>query len=134
MPYDSNILIETANRVGLIRLNRPQTLFALNSRFLQEMMEALEGFDHDAAIEAMVVSGNDRVFAAGAEIGEISQASAIEMLHSNLIPQFDRIRQIHKPVTAAASGWCLGRVASLRRLATRSLHLRQIDLASRKSS
>lgn len=118
MPYNSSIWIETANRVGLIRLNRPQTPFALNSRFLQEMMEALEGFDQDAAIEAMVVSGNDRVFAAGAEIGENSQASAVEMLHSNLIAQFDRFRQIQKPVTAAASGWCLGGDASLRCLAT----------------
>ena len=118
MPYDSSILIETANRVGLIRLNRPQTLFALNSRFLQEMMEALEGFDRDAAIEAMVVSGNDCVFTAVAEIGENSQASAVEMLHSNLIAQFNRIRQIQKPATAAASGLCLGRGASLRYLAT----------------
>ena len=108
MPIDSSILTETNNRVGVIRLNRPQTLNALNSQSLKELMDVLERFDQDPRIGAMIITGNERVFAAGAEVGEIAHASAMEMLHSNLIAQFGRIGRIQKPVIAAVSGWCLG--------------------------
>jgi len=94
MSSDSSILIETANRVGLIRLNRPQSLNALNSQLLQMLMDTLEHFNQDPTIGAMVITGSDRAFAAGVEIGEMAQATTVDMLLSDLITHFDRIRQI----------------------------------------
>jgi enoyl-CoA hydratase len=107
IPY-TTILTEVHGRVGLVRLNRPQAMNALNSTLTGELMEALSGFDEDEAIGAMVVTGNERAFAAGADIKEMADASAIEMLLRDNISRFDRIRQIKKPVIAAVSGYCLG--------------------------
>ena len=107
MAYES-ILVESLERVGLIRLNRPKVLNALNSALLKELAQALETFDADDAIGAMVITGNEKAFAAGADIKEMAEASAIEMLKSGFIPTFDRIRGIKKPVIAAVSGWALG--------------------------
>jgi enoyl-CoA hydratase len=107
MSYET-IQVEIHQRVGLIRLNRPKTLNALNTLLLNELMSALEEFDAQEDIGAMVIAGNDRAFAAGADINEMAGASAVEMLKSDFIPQFDRIRQIKKPVIAAVSGWALG--------------------------
>ena len=102
------ILIETNQRVGLIRLNRPKALNALNRTLLHELMEALETFDADDAIGAMVIAGNQKAFAAGADIKQMADASVVEMLKSDFIPTFDRIRCIKKPIIAAVSGWVLG--------------------------
>ena len=102
------ILTETHDRVGLVRLNRPQARNALNHQLLTELMQALEAFDADAAIGAMVVTGDERAFAAGADIREMAEASAVEMLLRDQISLFDRIMRLHKPVIAAVSGWCLG--------------------------
>ncbi len=102
------IQVETQERVGLIRLNRPKVLNALNRTLLKELTEALEKFDADDAIGAMVITGNEKAFAAGADIKEMAEASAVEMLKSDFIPTFDRIRGIKKPVIAAVSGWALG--------------------------
>ena len=102
------ILTETHDRVGLVRLNRPQARNALNHQLLSELMQALEAFDADAAIGAMVVTGDERAFAAGADIREMAEASAVEMLLRDQISLFDRIMRLHKPVIAAVSGWCLG--------------------------
>jgi len=107
MTYET-ILVETQGRVGLIRLNRPKALNALNRTLLKELMQALETFDADETIGAMVVTGNDKFFAAGADIREMSTASAVEMLNSDFIPTFDRIQAIKKPVIAAVSGYALG--------------------------
>jgi enoyl-CoA hydratase len=102
------ILVETNQRVGLIRLNRPKALNALNRTLLHELMEALETFDADDGIGAMVIAGNQKVFAAGADIKEMADASVVEMLKNDFIPTFDRIRGIKKPIIAAVSGWALG--------------------------
>lgn len=107
MSYE-NILVETHPRVGLIRLNRPKALNALNEALLKELMEALEAFDADAGIGAMVIAGSEKAFAAGADIKEMVDASAVDMFKSDFIPTFDRIRGIKKPVIAAVSGWALG--------------------------
>jgi enoyl-CoA hydratase len=107
IPY-TTILTEIHGRVGLVRLNRPQAMNALNSTLTGELMEALSGFDAEKAIGAMVVTGNERAFAAGADIKEMADASAIDMLERDSISRFDRIRQIKKPVVAAVSGYCLG--------------------------
>ena len=69
---------------------------------------ALEELDRDDAIRVIVVTGNERAFAAGADIGEMAGASPIDMLRTNRIGQWDRVRKISKPVIAAVNGWCLG--------------------------
>jgi enoyl-CoA hydratase len=104
----SMILIEVHGRVGLVRLNRPQAMNALNGTLMTELMQALEIFDADEQIGAMVITGSERAFAAGADIKEMADASAMQMLLHDQIGQFDRIRRIHKPLVAAVSGWCLG--------------------------
>jgi enoyl-CoA hydratase len=102
------ILVETHGRVGLLRLNRPQALNALNATLMEELMGALEVFDKDPSVGALVISGNEKAFAAGADIKEMADASAVDMLLRDNISRFDRLRRINKPVIAAVSGWCLG--------------------------
>ncbi len=102
------ILTETHNRVGLVRLNRPQALNALNATLMEELMSALEAFDSEPGIGCIVITGSERAFAAGADIKEMAQASAVDMLLRDNISRFDRLRQVKKPVIAAVSGWCLG--------------------------
>jgi enoyl-CoA hydratase len=106
-PYET-ILIELHGQVGLVRINRPKVRNALNSTVLQELGEALETFDRAPEVGAIVITGDDQAFAAGADIKEMADATAMQMLTRSHIPQFDRIRAIHKPVIAAVSGWCLG--------------------------
>ena len=104
----TTILVERRERVGLIRLNRPQFMNALNAALLGELMGALENLDADPDTGAMVITGSERVFAAGADIKEMADASAVDMLVRDTVSQFDRIRRVKKPVIAAVSGWCLG--------------------------
>jgi enoyl-CoA hydratase len=108
MPTYQTIQTEIHDRVALVRLNRPKALNALNKILLGELMEALAGFDADRGIGAMVITGNERAFAAGADIKEMVEASAVDMLNREQISAFDRILEIKKPVIAAVSGWCLG--------------------------
>ena len=110
MSDESLVLVERdeARRVALVRLNRPKQLNALNGPTMDALCEALEGLDRDEAVRVIVVTGNERAFAAGADIGEMSGASPIDMLRTNRIAQWDRVRKITKPVIAAVAGWCLG--------------------------
>ena len=94
--------------VALLRFNRPKQLNALNGQVMDQLCAALEELDRDDAIRVMVVTGNERAFAAGADIGEMANASPIDMLRANRIAQWDRVRRISKPVIAAVAGWCLG--------------------------
>ena len=104
------ILVERQpnQRTALVRLNRPKQLNALNTAVMDALCSALEELDRDDEIRAIVVTGNERAFAAGADIGEMSSATPIEMLVSNRIGQWDRVRRISKPVIAAVNGWALG--------------------------
>lgn len=102
------ILTEVHDRVGLVRLNRPKALNALSSGLTRELMDALLAFEADEAIGAIVITGDERAFAAGADIKEMSEASAVEMLQRDMIGNFDAIQKVTKPVIAAVSGWCLG--------------------------
>ncbi|MCI0519429.1 MAG: enoyl-CoA hydratase-related protein [Chloroflexi bacterium] len=108
MPDYEFVLTQAADGVGLVRLNRPRAMNALSSALLRELMDALAAFDGDAAIGALVISGDERAFAAGADIKEMAAAGAVEMLLRDHIAVFDRLRGIKKPVIAAVSGWCLG--------------------------
>jgi len=107
MSYET-ILTQIEDRVGLIRLNRPQQLNALNAQLMEELATALEAFDHDENVGCIVLTGNERAFAAGADIKEMAGASAVDMLTRDAIGRWDRIKKITKPIVAAVSGWCLG--------------------------
>jgi enoyl-CoA hydratase len=110
MSDETFVLVERdeADRVALLRLNRPKQLNALNGQVMDELCSALEACDRDDAIRVIVVTGNERAFAAGADIGEMASATPIDMLRTNRIAQWDRVRRISKPVIAAVAGWCLG--------------------------
>jgi enoyl-CoA hydratase len=103
-----NIVIEEFDRVGLVTLNRPKALNALNSLLITELMHALSEFDKKESVGAIIVTGNERAFAAGADIKEMASATAVEMLKRDHISMFDLIQTIKKPIIAAVSGWCLG--------------------------
>lgn len=81
---------------------------ALNNQLMREVMEALEGFDQDDSVGAMVITGNGKAFAAGADIKEMADQSMQQMIDRDHVAVFDRIRTIQKPVIAAVSGWALG--------------------------
>jgi enoyl-CoA hydratase len=110
MNDDQLVVVErqSEQRTALVRLNRPQQLNALNGALMDALCEALEELDRDEAVRAIVVTGSERAFAAGADIGEMAGASPIDMLVTNRIGQWDRIRRITKPVLAAVNGWALG--------------------------
>jgi enoyl-CoA hydratase len=104
----TTILTETRGRVGLVTLNRPEAMNALNVTLTRELMDALEAFDNDDSVGAMVVTGNPKAFAAGADIKEMADKSVQQMYDNDPIANFGRIRTIRKPVIAAVSGWALG--------------------------
>lgn len=107
MNYET-ILTETRSRVGLITINRPKAMNALNNQLMGELMDALDSFDRNDDIRTMVITGNEKAFAAGADIKEMADKSITEMMDSDHIAVFGRIRTIRKPVIAAVSGWALG--------------------------
>ena len=107
MPHEL-VLTETHGRVGLITLNRPEAMNALNNQLMRELMDALEAFDKNDAIGAMVITGNEKAFAAGADIKEMADKSIEQMMDRDHVAIFGRIRTIRKPVIAAVSGWALG--------------------------
>ncbi|HEX5942216.1 MAG TPA: enoyl-CoA hydratase-related protein [Anaerolineales bacterium] len=107
MPHEL-ILTETRGRVGLITLNRPEAMNALNNQLMRELMDALEAFDKNDAIGATVITGNEKAFAAGADIKEMADQSIQQMMDRDHVAIFGRIRTIRKPIIAAVSGWVLG--------------------------
>lgn len=107
MTYDT-ILTETRGRVGLITLNRPEALNALNAQLIQELTEALEGFGRDAGIGAVMLTGSAKAFAAGADIKEMQEHSFVSAYLSDLITPWDRVAAFRKPLVAAVAGFALG--------------------------
>jgi enoyl-CoA hydratase len=105
---DALILVETHGRAGVIRINRPKQLNALNGAVMRVLVDAALAFDADAAVGAIVITGDERAFAAGADIKEMASASVVEMLQANRIELWDALRGIKKPLIAAVSGWALG--------------------------
>ena len=102
------ILTELRDRVSLIRIHRPEAMNALNTPLMIELMDTLEKLDADEKIGAFVLTGDERAFAAGADIKEMADSSSVELLLKGHISPFDRIQRISKPIIAAVSGWCLG--------------------------
>lgn len=105
---DDYVLTRTDGRVGIAQINRPKALNALNVDVMMALMQALEQFDNDDAVGCMVVTGNERAFAAGADIRAMAEATPVSMLASPMIDQWDRLQKINKPVIAAVSGFALG--------------------------
>jgi len=95
-------------KVGLIQLNRPDALNALNIPLLYEVMYAYEAFDEDNDIGCIVITGSQKAFAAGADIKEMAEISTVEMYFRDKFAVWDRIRRIKKPIIAAVSGYALG--------------------------
>jgi enoyl-CoA hydratase len=107
MPYE-NILVETRGRVGLIRLNRPQRMNALSDALAAELAAALAVFDADPNIGAIVITGNDKAFAAGADIGAMAEWSYQKVHADNYIMSWESVKHTRKPVIAAVAGYALG--------------------------
>ena len=108
MTYE-NILVETRGRVGLITLNRPKALNALNDALMDDLGNALARFDADENIGCIVITGGDKAFAAGADIGAMKDWSYMDVYKSEYITRnWERIRTVRKPVIAAVAGYALG--------------------------
>jgi enoyl-CoA hydratase len=103
-----NIIIETRGRVGLIRLNRPQALNALNSAVMGELAHAIDGFEADDGIGCMVITGSDKAFAAGADIKEMANKEFTEVFLGDFVAAWHRVGAARKPVIAAVAGFALG--------------------------
>ncbi len=104
-----NILVETRGRVGLVTLNRPKALNALNDHLMDELGAALLGFDGDEGIGAIVITGSERAFAAGADIGAMKDWTYMDVFKSEYISRnWETLRRVRKPVIAAVSGFALG--------------------------
>lgn len=102
------VLTEVHGRVALVTLNRPQALNALNSALLAQLGAALTAFDADPAIGAILLTGSERAFAAGADIKEMSEASLVQMFTNGFVELFDVLPRIKKPLIAAVNGFALG--------------------------
>ena len=102
------VVIEIIGKVGLVKLNRPESYNALNLQLLSELMESLKELDERDDIGAIVITGDEKSFAAGADISSMAKATKDEIRKSKFIPTFSLIREIKKPIIAAVSGYCLG--------------------------
>jgi enoyl-CoA hydratase len=104
----ANILVETKGRVGIVRLNRPQALNALNRALIGELIQAIEAFEADAGIGCLLITGSDKAFAAGADIKEMADKTFIEAYLENFCFAWDRAARTRKPIVAAVAGFALG--------------------------
>jgi len=103
-----NILVETQGRVGIIRLNRPQALNALNKALIAELTQAIEAFDADEKVGCMLITGGDKAFAAGADIKEMADKPFIDAYLGDFVSNWDAAARARKPIVAAVAGFALG--------------------------
>jgi enoyl-CoA hydratase len=105
----STILVETRGRVGLVTLNRPEALNALSAALIRELGQALDAFEADDAVGAVIVTGSEKAFAAGADIKEMADRSYMDVYLSDFITKgWERISTCRKPIVAAVAGFALG--------------------------
>ena len=102
------IIVETKGRTGIVTLNRPKALNALNAELIDELNQALDRYEADDDIAAIVITGSDRAFAAGADIKEMQEKSFIDVVRDDFIAPWERITRCRKPVIAAVAGYALG--------------------------
>jgi enoyl-CoA hydratase len=104
----SVVLVEREEPIAVVLLNRPEALNALNDEVMGALVDALVELDGDDAVRCIVLGGSERAFAAGADIGQMAEASAMEMYEARRIDRWDAIRRVRTPLVAAVSGFCLG--------------------------
>jgi enoyl-CoA hydratase len=102
------IIVERRGRVGIVRLNRPQALNALNATLRNELLGAVEAFDADADVGCILITGSDKAFAAGADIKEMADKSYIDIFRADYAADYERLTRVRKPVIAAVAGFALG--------------------------
>lgn len=102
------ILVEPEPPIAVVRLNRPKVLNALNSTVIRELGEALAALDADPDIRCIILTGNERAFAAGADIGGMADLTVAQQIANDQFAAWDRIRRVRKPLIAAVSGYALG--------------------------
>ena len=102
------VLTERDGAVAVVLLNRPHALNALSDELMDELVAILSELDRDEGVRCVVLGGNERAFAAGADIGELAQASAIDLYYQRRVERWDAIRGLWTPLVAAVSGFCLG--------------------------
>jgi enoyl-CoA hydratase len=102
------IIAETDGQVGIIRLNRPKVLNALNPELMGMLAEQMEAFDRDAAVAVILLAGSERAWAAGADIGDMAECSMVQMYERDQFATWERVKRIKKPIVAAVSGFALG--------------------------
>ncbi len=107
MAYET-ILVETRGAVGLITLNRPKALNALNATMIDELVRAIDGFEAERSVGCMVITGSEKAFAAGADIKEMAGLSSVEAYVINHAAAIARVGEARKPIVAAVAGYCLG--------------------------
>lgn len=103
-----NIQATTEDQIGIVTLNRPKALNALNHELMEELVNALESFDRNEDIRAIILTGGERAFAAGADIKEMAEETTVSIMLKDRFATWDRIRNIKKPIIAAVSGYALG--------------------------
>jgi enoyl-CoA hydratase len=108
MTDQSLLEVETDGAVGIVKLNRPKVLNALNPTLMTQLAETLESFDSRDDIHVMLIAGSEKAWAAGADIGDMAERSTIEMYERDQFATWDRIKRVKKPIVAAVSGWALG--------------------------
>jgi enoyl-CoA hydratase len=105
---DELVLVERDGQIATALLNRPQQLNALSDELMGALVDALDELDRDDGVRCIILGGSDRAFAAGADIGQLAQATPIEMYAQRRIDYWDQIRALRTPLVAAVSGFCLG--------------------------
>jgi enoyl-CoA hydratase len=103
-----NLIVETRGKVGIIRLNRPQALNALNNVVMTELSGALDGFESDPLVSCIILTGSDKAFAAGADIKEMASKSYMDAFFGDFAGGWDHAARARKPVIAAVAGYALG--------------------------
>jgi enoyl-CoA hydratase len=103
-----NIVVETRGKIGIIRLNRPQALNALNAALIAELTQAVAAFEADAGIACMIVTGSEKAFAAGADIKEMADKSYMDAFMGDFAANWDALSRARKPTVAAVAGFALG--------------------------
>ena len=105
---DALVVVERDDPIAVVRLNRPEQLNALSEPLMEQLVARLQELDRDEAVRCIVLAGDERAFAAGADIGELADASAMDMLYARRVERWDAIRGLWTPLVAAVSGFCLG--------------------------
>jgi enoyl-CoA hydratase len=104
----SLVLVEREPPIAVVRLNRPKARNALSDALMDELVDRLAELDADAEVRCIVLTGDERAFAAGADIAELAGATAVELYQAPRVARWDAIRKLSTPLVAAVSGWCLG--------------------------